>query len=257
MKIRKTVTAVIAALFVLPLSSGLFAQDTAVQDKVDYKKVIADYIEATGGEMAHKAIESVSASGKMSIPQVGIEGEMTMMHSGKKVFVKVTMAGIGEERMGSDGETLWKVSEMTGPQIIEGEQREQMLREFNISPYLNIDKQYDSVECTGKEKFNGEECYVLKAVKGDADPEWHYFSVESHLLVGKKMTQITEMGNMEVVSKIGDYKEVGGVKMSHSTTVELPQGMSMVQTMEKIEVNPEIKSDVFALPEEIVDLKKN
>ena len=55
-----TRTACLMAMF------GLTVATCIAQDAPDYKKVIADYIEATGGEMAHKGIESIVA--KLTFP---------------------------------------------------------------------------------------------------------------------------------------------------------------------------------------------
>ena len=82
-----------------------------------------------------------------------------------------------------------------------------------------------------------------------------YFSVESKLIVGTKMTQVSDFGEMEIVSKIGDYKDVNGIKFAHSTIVELPQGLGqMISEMEEIKINEKVDTSVFELPDEIKDL---
>ncbi len=237
--------------------AALTVAHSAAQDIPDYKTVIADYIEATGGKTAHESIESLVAKGNISLAEAGIEGEMTITQAGNKGVMKMTMAGIGEQRMGFDGETAWSISEMTGPEIIEGEQRDQMVMQMNLAPMLNIDKLFDSVKCTGVEEFNGEDCYVIEAKKEGQEPVFHYFSVESKLHTGTLMTAANPMGKMEVVSKLSDYRDVGGVKMPFHTAAELPQGMTLETTMESIEANTKIDDSQFALPKEIEELKKD
>ena len=239
----------------LLLIGCLSASPGIAQDVPDAKTVIADYIEATGGKMAHQGIESLIAKGSISIAEAGIEGEMSITQTDGKGLMTMSMAGIGEQRMGFDGETAWTISEMTGPEIIEGEQRDQMIMQMNMSPMLNIEKMFDKVECTGVEEFNGEDCYVIEANKEGQETVYHYFSVESKLHTGTLMTAVSQMGKMEIVSKLSDYRDVGGVKMPHKTAAELPQGMTLETNIESMEANSEIDDAIFELPEEIKELK--
>ncbi len=256
MKFRNYLTSLVVACLAMPLIQA-GAQDTAVQEKVDYKTVVSDYIKATGGEAAHRNIKSISAKGTIAIPAAGLEGDVEMSQTEKKSYMKVTMAAIGEQLVGHDGETVWQLSQMTGPEILEGERREQILLQMALSPMMDIEKRYDTIECTGEEEFAGEPCYVVKMQKGDSEPLYNYFSVESKFLVGNKMTTSDPMmGKMEIVSKQSDYKEVAGVLMSHSTTVELPTGVQMITELTDIDINGKVDEKLFELPEDIQKLKK-
>ena len=252
-------TAMLFGLIGLLQITTVQAQETAVADKQtdapDYKVVIGDFLEATGGEMAHGEIKAMVTKGTISLPEAGIEGEMTITQMDNKGLMVMSMAGIGEQRTGFDGETAWQISEMTGPEILEGEQRDQMVSQMNVSPFLNIDEIYENVECTGMEDFNGEDCYVVKVSNDDQEPIYHYFSVESKLHTGTKMVAVSQMGSFEIVTRLSDYREVGGVKMPFLTTAELPQGMTMETKMETMEVNPDLDDSVFALPDEIEEIK--
>lgn len=257
MKFRIQMMALAAALLVFP-ASGLLAQATAVQENIDYKTVIANYIEATGGESAHKEIKTVSVKGTLSIPAAGLEGALFSVQDEGHSYTKIELPGIGSELVGHDGETVWKVSDMTGPEIIDDNRRDLMLLQSKMSPMLSVEDDYDSVECTGTEEFGGEPCYVLKLQKGDHDPMYYYFSVDSSLMVGSKITQVDPMqGKMEIVSKMSDYKEVGGIKVPHSTTAELPMGISMVTEIESYDVNGKVDEKLFELPDEIKELKED
>jgi hypothetical protein len=256
MKFRKHILGLVVGCLLLP-TSGLFAQATAVQEDIDYKTVIADFLEATGGEEAHKAIESVTIKGTMSIPNMGMEGKMLTVQDAKHSFTKIEMPGIGTELDGHNSETVWKVSEMNGPEVIDDERKPMLLRLSKLNGMLSLEDDYESIECTGTEEFNGEECYVLVMKNEGEDPIYSYFSVGSKLQVGSKMTIVDPaQGKMEIVSKISDYKEVGGVKVAHTTTADLPIGISLVTEIESYEMNGEIDKSLFELPEEIQELLK-
>lgn len=248
--------AVMALTIGFASTATLSAQETATQDKVDYKTVFADYIKATGGEKAHRSIKSVISKGTIEIAMVGLEGETEMKQKGEKALLVVNLPGVGTQTVGSDGETFWQISEMTGPEIMEGAQRSQMKREMApVSTYINADEKYDEIEYVGVEEFDGEDCHVVKTKCEGEEEETHYFSVESKLLIGRKGTQDTPQGAMEITTMMDDYKEVNGMKMPHTSTVEFPNGMSMVTKTEEVKVNVEIDDDTFKLPTEIQELK--
>ena len=257
MILRKGFSTTLFTLLTLAIAVPAVAQETETKDKVDYKKVIADFIEATGGEAAHKNIKSISATGKISIPSVGLEGDFQMSQLPDKAYTKMAIPGIGDQIVGYDGETAWQVSQMTGPEILEGDRRNQLVRQMSLSPMLEVEDIYDSVECTGIEEFAGEDCYVLVMKAEDSEPVYNYFSVDSKLLMGNKMTtDDPTVGKMVIVTKASDYKDVDGVKMSHVSTVELPQGMQMITKINAYDVNGDVKKDLFDLPEEIQALKE-
>ncbi len=239
------------------LARQVTAEEKKTQDDLpEASKVIDDYLEATGGETAHQKIDSIVAKGTIGIPEAGIEGEVVMTQTDEKGLMVINLAGIGENRVGYDGETAWQIAEMTGPEIIEGEQKDQMIAQMKISPFMVMDQLYDTVKTTGKEEFNGEQCYVVEASKAGQNPVLQYFSVESRLLTGMRLTAINQMGEMEIVSKISDYRDVSGVKMPFETIAELPQGMTMKTSLKSIEANTDIDDSVFDLPEEIKKLRE-
>ncbi len=260
MKLKHLMSLLAVTLLVTPT---ILAQESATQDPpkqegsgtVDYKEVIEDYLEATGGKMAYENITSLYTVATMSSEALGISGKVTITQSGGKSLMKMDMAAIGETMQGFDGTTAWRTSEMQGPAILEGEEREQMVNQFVVSPYLNLEKRFETIECTGTEKFNGENCHVIEMKNKDQKPIVTYFSIESKLIVGTKMMQVSDFGEIEIVTKIGDYKEVDGIKFAHTTTVELPQGMGeMISETEEIKVNLKVDNSVFELPEDIKDL---
>lgn len=260
MKSLKTITCSLMLLMLLPIAS-VMAQATATKDKpaaeaMDHTTVINDYFEAIGSEKAVKAIETLVIKGKIEIEAAGLEGEFTtQQRAPNKVIMVMDLPGVGEQKQGYDGETAWQVSQMTGPQVMEGVQRDQFINSTAISTFSDLDKKYDSVKLGEREEFNGEACNVVVFSKKDQEDSYHYFSVDSKLHIGSKMTQESPMGAMEIVSKIGEYKEVKGVKWAHFTAAELPNGMTLVTKIVSIEPGAEVADSTFDLPEEIKEIK--
>jgi hypothetical protein len=250
---------VLSQLFSAPLPG----QDTAVQEKPaaqqdvpDFSKVIDDYIEATGGEKAYREIESIRVRARMSMPAFGLEGETELIQKGGKGIMKMNLTGIGEIKMGFDGETAWQTSEMTGPEIMEGEQRDQLVMQMDLAPMLNLAKKFDTVKCTGVEEFNGEPCHVVVCEKEGNYPVTHYFSVKSKLQMGTRLTAVSNQGEFESVSRLSDYRDVNGVKMPFKTEADLPNSMVMVTELQSVEANSDVGDDAFELPDDVKALKK-
>lgn len=254
MKFQKHILSLMVGLLMVP-SASLFAQATATQEKIDHKTVIANFIEATGGEMAHKAVESIVVNATMSVAAMNMEGKMYTAQNATHSYSKVDIPAFGSEATGHDGTTVWKVSDMTGPEIIDDARKDMTLRTSKLNTMLTLEEDNESVEYGGTEEFNGEECHVIVLKNGEEEPAYYYFSVESSLQMGTKITVVDpNQGAMEIVTKLSDYKEVAGVKIPHSSTADLPMGISMVTVIDSYEVNAEIDAKLFEFPEEIKEL---
>ncbi len=232
------------------------AKSTQSTDLPSVEQVIDNYFKAVGGKKVYTDTKTIVVDGELSIPAQGLSGEFKIHQKApNKMLFVMNLEGIGEQRQGHDGETAWGISEMTGAEIYEGEQAAQLIMQADIAPFANITKKYDSVKVTGKEEFDGQDCYVLVAKTGDFEPITFYFSIESGLQIGMTMTQVSPMGKIEIVSKIGDYRDLDGLKMSYETTAELPNGISFATKINSAKRNVEIADSKFELPDEIKELK--
>lgn len=246
---RSMLAVAIACLLVNRPAFGL--QD----DLPSAEKVIAAYIEATGGEMKHKEVTAMRTVTKMTIEQAGMEAEIKSVQKDGKGVVTIELPGIGKQSMGYDGETAWQTSDMTGPEIVEGEARDQMIMQFDASPMINLTKFFDTIKCTGVEDFHGEKCYVVVCEKKDRNSMTHYFSVESGLHAGTRMVTISPQGEIEIENQVSDYRDVNGIKVAYKTEATMPFG-TMMNEITSIEINPEIADSELELPDAIKELKK-
>ncbi len=233
--------------------TGAWAQD----DLPSVNDVLEKYFEAIGGKEQYSGVKSMTVNGEISIPEQGVNGKFTIVQQApNKMRMDMNFEGIGEQSFGHDGDTAWQISAIQGAEILEGEQAEQFAMQAEVTPFLDLDKKFKSVKCTGKEDFDDKSCYVIVVKNPDRDPITHYFSVDSGLHVGTKLTQVSAMGKLEVVNKIGDYKDVDGLKVSHKSTAELPIGMTVVTSIKSIKIDGDIADSKFDLPDEIKELKK-
>lgn len=215
------------------------------------EEVIANYIKAIGGEAAIKKIKNRVTKGSFSLPDMGIEAAMTNIVSPPNMWNEVNVEAMGMVVLqGKSGDVVWSINPMEGSKILEGGEKAAMLRQSSIEPYLNWKDFFASAEVAGEEDVDGDACYKVVLTPKDGDAETVYFSKASGLI-----TQTTgSQQGMEVTSKVGDYKEVDGVKIAHSIVSE-GGAMNITITYDSIEQNVDIEDGKFDVPEEIKALQ--
>lgn len=221
------------------------------------KQVIANYLEAIGGKEKLAKVKTIVSKGTVNIPQAGMGGtvDMTVTAEGKAKMV-LELEGFGKMESGCDGETVWEMSAMTGAEVLEGERADQTRMQLSVAPFLNYEKLFDTIKCTGIEKFDGVDCYVVESKKDDAKPIIDYFEKANGLHRGSRIQAITGMGQLEIVTKYSDYREIDGLKFSFKGKSELPNNMVQEMEFSSIKLNSEVSPDAFKLPEEVKGLKK-
>ncbi len=263
MKATKVTALAVGCLATMILSNTTWAQITADIDKVveqdlpTAEQIIADYVQATGGEENHLAIKSMVSNGELAIDIGGREvgGEVSIVQlAPNKVLIKTSIEGFGDQNQGFDGTVGWQLSDREGAQVLAGEPLQMLKLQADINQYMNLADHFSELKCTGEEEYNGEACYVVEASRGeDSKPLVAYFSKESKYLVGSKMSLELPQVVLQIENQISDYRDVGDVKMSFKT-ISKNQLYQQLITLEKIEINSELDESVFALPEEVQDL---
>ncbi len=218
------------------------------------EEILARSIEVSGGEEMLRSIKSYRMKGTMSVPAQNISGELSLVGATNgRVVVNVKIPGIGNERNGSDGTTVWSMSAMTGSRVLTGAERERTLRDADLLKELNWKNYYKSAETTGTEDIDGKTAYTVKMVDNTDVAETRFYDKESGLLVRQMGTVKTQMGEMKNDMHFRDFKEMGGILMAGTVEVEV-MGMKQVMKTTSVEVNVEVTDETFALPDEIKKL---
>ncbi len=245
---RKTFTAALAALFLLPLAAPLAAQDAAPT----LEQVIDKNLAARGGKDKLTTMKSLRLTGKMTMGP-GMEAPFTLeWKRPERMRMEFTIQGMtGVQAF--DGETGWMVMPFMGkttpekmPEDAIKEVREQSDFEGTL---VNWKDKGHTAELLGIEDVEGTPAYKLKVTKKSGDVETLYIDTESNLEF--KSAQKTERNGQEmaVESIYGDYKDVGGLMMPHSIEVRAVGGPgSQVMTVDKIEVDVDIDDSRFTMP---------
>lgn len=234
-----------------PDRRAALADDAQGERLPSAERVIARFVEVTGGAEAYRKIENIVMTGKLRMPQMGMEAEMKLVNTVKGDFrVDVTIPGIGAQVTGMTGDVAWEHSSMTGPRILAGGELESMRRQQNFLWMLEPGERYKVMETVGVETFEGERAYKLRLVNADGSEETSWFSVESGLLIGSESTMESQMGEIQARTKISDYREHGGVRLSHRLEQSM-LNMSQIMEFTEIKLNVKLDDKALAMPDEV------
>lgn len=211
-------------------------------------------LEVTGGADAYAAVKTYKISGTFEIPAQKIVAQLTIVaREGHQFAMDIVIPGLGTERSGADGTTVWASSAMTGSRILAGPERERSIRDADLLRDLNWKDYYKSATTTGLEDLAGKPTFVVAMVDTSGVAETRYYDKESGFLVRQTGVLKTQMGEMKTDSHFSNYKELGGLIMPLSVRMEV-MGTEQLLTISAAEVNPAVSDDAFALPAEIQSL---
>ena len=234
----------------------LVAGLVGAQDLPAAKDLIAKHIELIGGEEKIRSVESMSSKGTMEMAAMGMTADMEMYQAApNKLYMKITIPNMGEITTGFNGEVAWSDNPMTGPMVLEGDQLKDIKKQADLYADLNYDKLYPTQETVEKIEFAGEDSYKVRLVDTDDKESFQYFSVASGLMIGNEGEQSSEMGTMNVVSEIREYKDYGGFKVP-TVLVQKMMGMENTMTMTDVTMGG-VDESLFELPESIKTLVGN
>lgn len=251
----------LCSISILDAQENATAEATAAQANLpDGRKLLDEFIAATGGRENRAAIKSQQMSGKlkMSVPGAGdIEAPLTVQQAQPNKFqmiVDLSKLGAGTMNQGTNGDIAWDVGPQ-GARLLEGEMKEKTMQRADMSREVDPAANYETIECVAKEDLDGKPVYKVKFIgKDGGDEEFRFFDADSKLMVKTITKQKTPLGAIDVETMVSDYRDVGEMKIAfrNEVQVELPM-MKQKQVIEfdEIKINEELPADAFAVPEKI------
>ena len=216
------------------------------------ESIMDRYVEVTGGKQAYAKRTSEIMSAKLDFPAAGIAGKITRYAAAPdKYYSVMELPGVGNIEMGFSEGVAWEKSAMLGPRIKSGSEMADAVREATLNATADWRKLYAKSAVEGTETVDGELCYKVVLTPADGRPMTMYFQKSSGLAI--KMTTIAssgQMGEIPVTIIVTDYKNYSGV-WAPARTTQKAAGQEFTIAIEKVDVNPEIPPEKFALPAEI------
>ncbi len=167
------------------------------------------HIEASGGEDAYILTEPLIARFSVSIPSQGIEGEMVIYQAPpNQMLASQLIQGLGESAEGFDGEVAWAVDAMMGPRVIEGSERERVVRDATADWMLHLDHWLTRMDPVETGSLFGETAYQVTVETRWGSEEIYGFDIETGLQLGMASDIETPMGKIPVVALLMDWREV-------------------------------------------------
>ena len=202
-------------------------------DGVSAQSILADYIDAIGGQDAINAIRSLEVSYNANF--MGNELEAISINTAEEQKQIVKMGGnvLATVIVNASGA---KVEQMGNSMDLPPEMAADMQAVIGIIPELKM-MENESITVSGIEEIDGQSAYALE-MKGQSTTTTTYYAVESGLKL--KQTTVTEMmGQTQTQdSNHNDYKRFGSLLIPSSTSVPLgPQ--SVDATLGYVKINGE------------------
>ena len=211
-----------AGLAAAALSFIAVAPRLSAQALPDAKDLIKKYNEAVGGD-AWKKHTSARMKGTLEVPAAGMRADVEAVNvfATKTFLMKTTIAGMGEMLAGFDGTTAWSKEPMSGARLLTGAEGEQAAEEADPEASMRTSANIVKSETIEKTTMNNQECFKVKHTWKSGRTSQDCFSVSTGLIVASIIKQTSQMGEMEVTTFLGDYKDFGGIKRATTSTMQM------------------------------------
>jgi outer membrane lipoprotein-sorting protein len=241
-------------LVAFTLSLGVAAAAQTVDE------IVQKNIDARGGMQKLKAIKSIKATGKLTIPGPGIEAPITMQQKRPNAFrMEVTLQGKSMVQA-YDGDSGWKIDPFQGssePEKLAGDDLKDAQEQADIDgPLVDYKAKGHTVEFVGKEDLEGTPVYKLKLTLKTGDVSYLYIDAGSFLDLKITSKRKSSGSEIEVDSYQSNYKPVGGVLFPFSIEQKI-QGQTVAQiAIDKIDLDAPLDDAAFKMPAKAADKPK-
>jgi hypothetical protein len=222
------------------------ARGAAAQNLPPARQIVDRYVEAIGKGAASRqnfrrvVTEMTTPSGTMTIT--------TKSARPNKMVMSLEMPGMAV-RSGYDGSRGWSINPMTGPQLMEGKELEQFLRQADFDASFKLASHFPSMTTVDRSTVNGQPCHRVRMVSVSQDTVHACFDVATGLMSQMQAKQESQMGRMETTTSMLDYKEFGGVKIPTRIVTQM-MGQEITATVKSVSTDP-IAPAEFEPPAEI------
>ena len=238
------------------VAMGLLSVAPALAQTAD--DVIEKHLAAIGGRAALAKATSQVATGTVVLSTQGMDigGTVEVYRKApnkSRSLLKLDLSAVGGSEMvvdqRCDGKTGFASNSMQGDREITGDQLQGMLNNTFPTSLLNYKDAGAKVELTGKDKVGDRPVFVLLYTPKAGPATRMFIDAETYDILRSvtKLNVPAAGGEVEQTNEVGDFRDVGGIRMPFRvTTVSPSQTLSI--TLAKIEINAPIDDAMFARP---------
>jgi hypothetical protein len=226
----------------------------SAKDLPDARKLMDQYVKAIGGTKAIANNSDGTTKGSLEIVEAGMKGQLVAHQRGDQMTMSIVFPNYGETRLGITGGTAWSIDPQTGPRLLEGKERTQLVQQ-NDDRFMARDKSLiASATTTALADSEGRACYRVEIEWKSGEKTADCYGKDDGLLLYTESTTSSPMGELKQVSHMLDYKPLNGGKVPHSMKVKVA-GMTQLFTIESYDASKP-GDEAFALPPSIDALVK-
>jgi hypothetical protein len=235
----------LAVLALVPVASSV----AGAQALPSAQDLIAKWAKETNAE-SWKGHKSSRMKAAFDLPAMGMSANMEVVTVfPNRMASKIDIPGMGEMRQGFDGTVAWMTNPMQGPSLLTGPQLDAAKEDNNPDNYSRITPAITASETVEKATLGGQECYKVKHTWKSGKVSYDCFGVTDGMITWSQAKSVTPMGEVEVTTTYGAYKDWGGIKRATTTTIE-QMGQQIVITVQGFEWD-NVDEKELALPAEI------
>ncbi|GAC1423772.1 MAG: hypothetical protein NVS9B7_13820 [Flavisolibacter sp.] len=215
------------------------------------EEIIKKHIEAMGGKEKINQIKSLQLESVMTV--MGNEAPMkTTIVNGKGFKNEVDFNGTQIVQVFTD-KGGWSVNPMMGasePQQMPEDQYKLGKAEIYVGgPLYDYASKGNKAELKGTEKLNNVDAYKIALTSADNEVSTFYLDPSSYYIL--KVVRSLKMGGQEgeTSSLFSNYKKTDfGFVVPYTVETSLPQGITLIANVKKVDVNKDIDSGIFDMP---------
>jgi hypothetical protein len=223
-------------------------------------QILANYVQALGGEAALRKITSRVITGTQDLAtgpggKTPLPAQVERYEKAPNLVLTVDQTAKGTLSEGFDGTVAWsqdasgKVSNVA-PAVEQARAR----RAADFYQSLNLRQQYSSLVVQSEVKIGDREAYAVMGFPPNDSPEQLYFDAQTGLLLRKISVLPTPLGESPFQLDYSDYRDTGSgaklpftVRMTPGTSTSEPQTHSTLH-IEKVTDNVPIDNAKFRKP---------
>src|SRR5665213_3213911 len=97
------------------------------------ESLLAHFVDVTGGEAAWAKVRTAVMDGGIDMAGRNFVGNVQIVEQGEKSYMSMEFSGIGKVEECYDGANAWEVSAVSGPRVIEGDEKASIRRASSIA----------------------------------------------------------------------------------------------------------------------------
>ncbi len=214
------------------------------------EELIAKNIAARGGLEKIKAVQTMRLTGTMKVGDQKLPSVLELKRPGKSRWEFVFDGETAIQAF--DGKAGWMVMPFAGkiePEAMsEGDRRDAEQQADLDGPLVDYKAKGSKIELVGHDAERPRD-WKLKVTLKTGEVRYIYLDPTTYLQSMTVMTKNIDGNEIEVMSVIGDYKEVGGLVLPHSFTASTKDGReTQALVIERIELDVPIDDSRFQMP---------